>query len=98
YVVEVQAPDDGVPILSDLVRTFGWYPTSGIVAPPIGSNPIAIEGYKTISFEIWEQLGRVPDWVAVPTCYGDGLIGTWKGWHELRACGLTTTTPRMLAA
>jgi threonine synthase len=34
----------------------------------------------------------------VPTCFGDGLIGTWKGWRELERLGVTTRTPRMIAA
>ncbi len=48
-------------------------------------NPLTIEGKKTVSIEIWNQLGgRVPDVVYVPT--GDGVIvaGVHKGFADLR--------------
>jgi threonine synthase len=81
------------------IERYGWYPTSGWVVPPIGSNPFGVEGYKTIAFEIAEDLGwTAPDVVAVPSCYSDGLFGIWKGWAELQALGLVKTRPRMVAA
>ena len=47
-----------------------------------------IEGYKTIAYEIAEDLGwTAPDVVVVPSAYSDGLYGIWKGWVELRAPG-----------
>ncbi|HEX7123419.1 MAG TPA: pyridoxal-phosphate dependent enzyme [Gemmatimonadaceae bacterium] len=98
FVVALDRPTDRWALMSEVVNQRGWFPTSGFQFPPIGSNAYGIEGYKTISFETWRQLGRVPDWVAVPTCYGDGLMGVWKGWRELRDLGLTRTAPRMIAA
>ena len=81
------------------VERFGWYPTSGFVAPPVGSNPWGIEGYKTIAYEIAEDLGwTAPDAVVVPSAYSDGLYGIWKGWTELHTLGLVKHTPRMIAA
>jgi threonine synthase len=69
------------------------------VVPPIGSNPFGVEGYKTIAYEIAEDLDwTAPDVVAVPSCYSDGLFGIWKGWAELHALGLVKARPRMLAA
>jgi threonine synthase len=86
-------------LMREGVERCGWYPTSGWVVPPIGSNPFGIEGYKTIAYEIAEDLGwTAPDVVAVPSCYSDGLFGIWKGWAELRDLGLVKTRPRMLAA
>jgi threonine synthase len=81
------------------VERLGWYPTSGFMIPPIGSTPWGIEGYKSIAFEIAEDLGwTAPDVVVVPSGYGDGLAGIWKGWTELRTLGLVTAAPRMVAA
>src|SRR5437763_14757748 len=81
------------------VERFGWYPTSGFVAPPVGSNPWGIEGYKSIAYEIAEDLGwTAPDAVVVPSAYSDGLYGIWKGWTELQALGLVKHAPRMIAA
>jgi threonine synthase len=86
-------------LMREGIERHGWYPTSGWMVPPIGSNPFGIEGYKTIAFEIAEDLGwSAPDVVAVPSCYSDGLFGIWKGWVELERLGLVKTRPRMLAA
>jgi threonine synthase len=81
------------------IERFGWYPTSGFVNPPIGSNPWGVEGYKTIAYEVAEDLHwMAPDVVVVPSAYSDGLYGIWKGWTELQALGLVKHTPRMIAA
>ncbi len=52
------------------------------------SNPFGVEGAKTIAFEIWQDLGRVPDRVFVGVGSGDGIYGIWKGFRELHECGL----------
>jgi threonine synthase len=81
------------------VERLGWYPTSGFVMPPVGSNPWGVEGYKTIAYEVAEDLGwTAPDVVVVPSAYSDGLYGIWKGWTELSALGLVKHAPRMIAA
>jgi len=86
-------------LMREGVDRHGWYPTSGFVLPPIGSNPYGIEGYKTIAYEIAEDLGwTAPDLVIVPSAYSDGLFGIWKGWRELHALGFVKTVPRMIAA
>jgi len=81
------------------IERLGWYPTSGFVIPPVGSNPWGVEGYKTIAYEIAEDLGwTAPDVVVVPSAYSDGLYGIWKGWTELQTLGLVKHAPRMIAA
>src|ERR671937_995859 len=81
------------------IERFGWYPTSGFVMPPVGSNPWGVEGYKTIAYEVAEDFGwTAPDVVVVPSAYSDGLYGIWKGWTELQTLGLVKQTPRMIAA
>jgi threonine synthase len=81
-----------------LVARGGWFP-SGIICPRSGSgNPFGVEGFKTISFEIFDQLGgAVPDRIFVPVGSGDGLYGIWKGFVELRRAGRTDRVPRMYA-
>jgi threonine synthase len=86
-------------LMREGIERLGWYPTSGFVVPPIGSNPYGIEGYKTIAWEIAEDLGwTAPDVIVVPSAYSDGLYGVWKGWVELQALGLVKDVPRMIAA
>lgn len=81
------------------IERLGWYPTSGFLLPPIGSNPWGIEGYKTIAYEVAEELGwTAPDVVIVPSAYSDGLCGIGKGWDELQALGIVKRVPRLIAA
>jgi threonine synthase len=78
------------------VEELGWYPNSNYCDPPIGNTPVAVDGYKPIAYEIWEQLGRrLPEWVYVSACYGDGLYGIWKGLHELCEMRFTDRMPRL---
>src|SRR5262249_8050164 len=73
-------------LMREAVERLGWYPTSGFVLPPLGSNPYGIEGYKTLAYEVVEDLGgTAPDMVVVPSAYSDGLHGIGKGMAELAA-------------
>lgn len=81
------------------VDAFGWFPTAGFVYPLIGSNPYAIEGYKTIAYEVCEQMGwKAPDVMVFPVGAGDAFFGAWKGFNELREFGIIDKAPRMVAA
>jgi threonine synthase len=81
------------------IERLGWYPTSGFLTPPVGSNPYGIEGYKTLAYEVAEALDwTAPDVLVVPSAASDGLFGIWKGMTELHALGLVKTVPRMVAA
>jgi threonine synthase len=98
-VVECPTSEARWDLMRQGVERLGWYPTSGFSAPPVGSNPWGVEGYKTIAYEIAEELDwTAPDVVVVPSAYSDGLYGVWKGWTELQTLGLVTSTPRMIAA
>lgn len=61
-------------------------------------HPLTIEGKKTVSLEIAEQLGlRAPDAVFVSA--GDGVIlaGVHKGFADLLRVGLISAMPRLFA-
>lgn len=63
-----------------------------------GVNPLTIEAKKTISFEIWDQLGgQAPDAMVLPVGDGVTLIAAAKGFHELVACGVLAKPPRLIA-
>ena len=85
-------------MLRGLVVRGDWFPDC-ILCPRGGcANPFGIEGFKTIAFEIFEQLeGKVPDRVFVPVGSGDGLYGIWKGFCELQQIGIADRAPRMYA-
>lgn len=70
----------------------GWYDVTSSLL-----SAFPTEGNKTVAYELWEDLGRVPDWVLVPVSTGPLLVGTLKGFEELRHAGLTDRVPRMVA-
>lgn len=96
-LVAYEKGPDRWSVLRQAVEAFGWTPISGAVTPPIGSNPFGVEGYKTIAYELWGQLGEPPDVVVVPTAYGDGLSGIRRGFADLIGLGLATRMPRLVA-
>ena len=58
-------------------------------------NPYRIEGQKTASFEIFEQLGDIPDFLALPVGNAGNITAYWKGFKTLTDLGKTTKRPRM---
>lgn len=96
-VVALRTGPERWTLMQQLVDERGWAPMSGYVDPPLGSNPYGVEGYKSIAFEIVEQLGAAPDVVVCPTAYGDGIAGVTRGFAELEALEVISRTPRMMA-
>ncbi len=59
-------------------------PIPPFAMPMIGSNPYAVDGYKTIGYEIIEQLEwRVPDFVSVPVGGGDAAFWVLEGFQRM---------------
>ena len=61
------------------------------------ANPYGVHGAKTISYEIVEQLGKVPAWVIVPVGGGGTLCAIWQGFQEMRTSGQIMSCPRLAA-
>lgn len=61
-------------------------------------NPYTVEGNKTAAYELFQQLGQVPDWIVIPVSVGPMLVGVYKGFLELKGRGLVDRLPRMVAA
>jgi len=71
----------------------GWYP----IQPNIIVNPYQIEGIKTISYEICEQLKwDAPDVVISAGITGDLFLGQWRGYKDLYHLKLIRHLPRMI--
>jgi len=86
------------PVLRDLVARTGFHPVSNLTRFHTG-HPFGPEGYKTIAYEIFLDLGRqVPGAVILPTGAGEMLFGVWKGFRELKLLGLTDRVPRICSA
>jgi threonine synthase len=60
-------------------------------------NPLCTEGNTTIAYELFEELGQVPDWVLVPVGAGPLLIGIARGFATLVALRAASHLPRMVA-
>ncbi len=58
-------------------------------------NPFRIEGQKTASFEIVDQLGGAPDIHALPVGNAGNITAYWKGYVEYAADGVAASRPRM---
>ncbi|HET7829815.1 MAG TPA: threonine synthase [Candidatus Limnocylindrales bacterium] len=58
-------------------------------------NPFRLEGQKTASFEIVDDLGRAPDVLAIPVGNAGNISAYWRGFREYAAAGRSATTPAM---
>ena len=59
-------------------------------------NPFRIEGQKVAAFEIYEQLGEVPDYLVLPVGNAGNISAFWKGFKELKLSGISRKLPRMI--
>lgn len=60
-------------------------------------NPLFYEGTRTYVFEIFEQLGRLPDRMIVPLGNGTLVLGVAKAIEELAKSGLTQDACQIVA-
>ncbi len=73
-------------------REDGWLDISTM------KEPYRLEGKKTLGYELWEQLGELPDVILYPTGGGTGLIGMWRAFGELEEMGvIDAKRPRMIS-
>jgi threonine synthase len=84
--------------MTEAAENEGWLVCTNGTSPPVGSPPFAVEGYRTIAYEIYEQLGgRAPDWVLIPVSYGDCVAGVQRGFAHLAETGRIERAPRLAA-
>jgi threonine synthase len=83
--------DQAVELCFLAADEFGWYNRSCAI------NPYLVEGKKTVSYEICEQLGwKVPELVVVAVGDGCTIAGVWKGFKECNQLGLTGSLPKII--
>ncbi|TQQ81654.1 threonine synthase [Halonotius roseus] len=61
------------------------------------TTPYRQEGAKTLAFELYADLGGVPDVVFVPTSTGELVVGVAAGFEELVELGVADETPMLVA-
>jgi len=59
-------------------------------------NPYRIEGQKTASFEIIDELGDAPDLLFIPVGNAGNITAYWKGFKEYYQAGKATKKPNMM--
>lgn len=75
----------------EAIKKYHWYNRNAAI------NPFMVEGKKTVSLEIAEQLNFEPtDWVCVSVGDGCTIGGVYKGFSDLYKLGLIKRIPRIL--
>jgi threonine synthase len=86
-------------LMEEGVRRYGWYPLGGWTPTAYTGNPYGAEGYKSIAYELCQQLDwQAPDVVIVPTAGAEVLYGVHRGFAEARRLGWIERLPRLVAA
>ncbi len=58
-------------------------------------EPYRVEGKKTITLEVAEGLGELPDVMVFPVGGGTGIVAAWKTWLEVKKLGWYQNGPRL---
>jgi len=81
--------NEAAAVVQDFCAKNGYFNIATI------KEPYRMEGKKTITMEIAEELGDLPDAILFPVGGGTGIVGAWKAWMELRKLGWAKKTPRL---
>lgn len=97
-LIATETPMERWQIVAQNVRAGKWYPATNYVAPPVGSNPFGVDGYRAIALELFVQSGdQQPTDLVVPTSRADVLWGIAQGYADLCEAGLLVNLPRVHA-
>lgn len=84
--------EDTFRLSAEAIEKWGWYNRNAAI------NPYLMEGKKTVSLEIAEQLNfQMIDYVAVSVGDGCTISGVWKGFKDLHAAGFIDRLPRLIS-
>jgi len=83
--------DQAFDLCLEVSKEFGWYCRN------TAFNPYTVEGKKTASIELCEQLGwKAPDSIFVSVGDGNIISGLWKGLRDLLALGWIDKIPKLI--
>ena len=84
--------EDTFRLSAEAIDHWGWYNRNAAI------NPYLMEGKKTVSLEIAEQLNwKMTDYVAISVGDGCTIGGVWKGFKDLYAAGFIDKLPRLIS-
>lgn len=90
-VMSVQGSyEETFKLSAEAIVKHGWYNRNAAV------NPYLVEGKKTVSLEICEQMNwEVPDWIVFSVGDGCTIAGAYKGYLDLYNAGFINKLPRV---
>ncbi|MCR5685471.1 MAG: threonine synthase [Lachnospiraceae bacterium] len=93
HVISVKGNyEDTFRLSADAIERYGWYNRNAAI------NPFLMEGKKTVSLEIAEQLDfKMPDYIAVSVGDGCTIAGVWKGLKDLYEAGFVDRLPKLIS-
>lgn len=97
YGAELRRVDGNYDKAFDLSIEYWNQNKSEVMSRNTGHNPMTIEGKKTVSLEMFKDLGEAPDYVFISV--GDGVIiaGIYKGFKDLLKLGIIDKMPTICA-
>ena len=92
-VISVQGSyEETFRLSAEAIDRWGWYNRNAAI------NPYLLEGKKTVSLEIAEQMDfKMPDYVAVSVGDGCTIAGVWKGFKDLYSAGFIDRLPKLIS-
>jgi len=80
--------DDAMSMVMEMCDKYKIYLLNSI-------NPYRLEGQKTLGYEIYDQLDRIPDRIILPVGNAGNISAIWKGLTEFHELGIIDKFPKM---
>lgn len=85
-------------MIREKMETNNWFTATNVNVPPVGSCCFGVQVYKTLSYEIFEEMQNdLPDFILVPTSRGDLLWGIYEGFQDLLQDDMIKRIPQLIA-
>jgi threonine synthase len=86
--------EDTVSAMRDMASDNAWYDSS----PGSANSDLDITGYEKIAYEIVQQLGHSPKYLAIPVGNGTTLSGIFNGFVKMYNHGSIDSLPALIAS
>lgn len=97
-LVIMQTSEERGEYIQKRVIEENWYSATNLKNPPVGSSTFGIQGYKTIAYELYEEMKDIfPDYILVPVSRGDLLWGIYEGFADLLKFDKIKKLPHLVA-